>query len=152
MPDTKEVREVLQKLDKHAVSNWHLFEPLLHPVSFDTGAFLTSAGRISSAIYFISSGIVRVFCLHQDKEVCLDFAFSGQFSTAYASFVTQTPSIVSLQAITPVNGFAFYYPDLQQLYNKSHEAERTGRILAEYQYLRKYRRELSFLQLTAREH
>jgi len=151
MPDISEVKDALLKLDKHAASNWHLFEPLLHPVEFSSGAFLARAGRVTSAIYFISSGVVRVFCIHQNKEVCLDFAFSGQFSTAYASFVTQTPAIVSLQAITPVKGFAFYYPDLLELYNKSHGAERTGRLLAEYQYLRKYQRELSFLQLTAKE-
>ncbi|MBW8683709.1 Crp/Fnr family transcriptional regulator [Chitinophaga rhizophila] len=151
MPDTLQVRQALLQLDKNAGENWHLFEPLLQPVSFSNGSFLTHAGRVSSAIYFISSGIVRVFTPHQDKEVCLDFAFPGQFSTAYASFITQLPSTVSLQAITPVMGFAFYYKDLQELYNVSHAAERTGRLLAEYQYLRKYRRELAFLQYTAKE-
>lgn len=151
MPDTNEVRQALSHLDKHSDENWHLFEPLLQPVSFCTGSFLAHAGRISSAIYFISAGIVRVFTVHQDKEVSLDFAFAGQFSTAYASFITQQPSIVSLQAITPVSGFAFYYTDLQELYRKSHAAEHTGRLLAEYQYIRKYQRELAFLQYTAKE-
>jgi CRP-like cAMP-binding protein len=151
MPDIIQVKQALLQLDKHSGDNWHLFEPLLQPVEFSNGSFLAHAGRVSSAIYFISAGIVRVFTVHRDKEVCLDFAFPGQFSTAYASFITQTPSAVSLQAITPVNGFAFYYTDLQKLYNKSHEAERTGRLLAEYQYLRKYKRELAFLQYTAKE-
>jgi CRP-like cAMP-binding protein len=151
MPDILAIKQALLQLDKHSGDSWHLFEPLLQPMECSNGSFLAHAGRVSSAIYFISSGIVRVFTVHQDKEVCLDFAFPGQFSTAYASFITQSPSIVSLQAITPVNGFAFYYKDLQELYSKSHEAERTGRLLAEYQYLRKYRRELAFLQLTARE-
>jgi CRP-like cAMP-binding protein len=151
MPDILQVKQALLQLDKHAGDNWHLFEPLLQPVSFSNGSFLAHAGRVSAAIYFISTGIVRVFTIHQDKEVCLDFAFPGQFSTAYASFITQRPSAVSLQAISPVNGFAFYYTDLQELYSQSHAAERTGRLLAEYQYLRKYRRELAFLQYTAKE-
>ncbi|QHS63073.1 Crp/Fnr family transcriptional regulator [Chitinophaga agri] len=151
MPDILQVKEVLSQLDRHSGDNWHLFEPLLQPVVFSNGSFLTHAGRVSSAIYFISEGIVRVFTVHQDREVCLDFAFPGQFSTAYASFITQHPSAVSLQAITPVKGFAFYYTDLQELYQRSHTAERTGRLLAEYQYLRKYRRELALLQYTAKE-
>ncbi|PWV49783.1 Crp/Fnr family transcriptional regulator [Chitinophaga sp. S165] len=151
MPDIDQVKQALLKLDKHSGDNWHLFEPLLQPVEFSNGSFLTHMGRVSSAIYFISSGIVRVFTVHEDQEVSLDFAFPGQFSTAYASFITQQPSIVSLQAITPVNGFAFYFEDLQELYKKSHAAEHTGRLLAEYQYVRKYQRELAFLQYTAKE-
>ncbi|MCF6402724.1 Crp/Fnr family transcriptional regulator [Chitinophaga filiformis] len=151
MPDVNQVKQALLQLDKHSGDNWHLFEPLLQPVEFSSGSFLAHAGRVSSAIYFILSGIVRVFTVHQDKEVSLDFAFPGQFSTAYASFITQQPSIVSLQAITPVNGFAFYYADLQELYKRSHAAEHTGRLLAEYQYVRKYHRELAFLQYSAKE-
>lgn len=151
MPDINQVKQALLQLDKHSGDNWHLFEPLLQPITFSSGSFLAHSGRVSSAIYFISSGIVRVFTVHEDKEVSLDFAFPGQFSTAYASFITQQPSAVTLQAITPVNGFAFYYADLQELYKKSHAAEHTGRLLAEYQYIRKYQRELAFLQYTARE-
>lgn len=151
MADINQVKQALLQLDKHSGDNWHLFEQLLQPVEFSNGSFLAHMGRISSAIYFISSGIVRVYTVHQEEEVSLDFAFPGQFSTAYASFITQQPSIVSLQAITPVNGFAFYYADLQELYKKSHAAEHTGRLLAEYQYVRKYQRELAFLQYTAKE-
>ncbi|SFE04581.1 cAMP-binding domain of CRP or a regulatory subunit of cAMP-dependent protein kinases [Chitinophaga sp. CF118] len=151
MPDTTVVKNALLQLDRLAAGSWHLFEPLLQEVHFDTGDYLAHSGRISTAIYFITSGIVRVFATNADKEVSLDFAFAGQFSTAYASFITQTPSAVSLQAITPVTGFAFYYDDLQALYRKDHQVERTGRLLAEYQYLRKYHRELSFLQYSAQE-
>jgi CRP-like cAMP-binding protein len=151
MPDTTVVKNALLQMDRHAAESWHLFEPLLQEVHFDTGAYLAHTGRISTAVYFITTGIVRVFATNADKEVSLDFAFAGQFSTAYASFITQTPSAVTLQAITPVTGFAFYYDALQELYKKDHPAERTGRLLAEYQYLRKYQRELSFLQYSAQE-
>lgn len=151
MPDITLVKQALLRLDKHAGDHWHLFEPLLEEVSFSNGSLLVHAGRICTAIYFIASGIVRVYTVHQDKEVCLDFAFSGQFSTAYASYISQTPSVVSIQAITPVNGFSFHYAGLQELYNKHHAIERTGRLLAEFQYFRKYQRELSLLQYTARE-
>jgi CRP-like cAMP-binding protein len=147
MPDTSVVKNALLQLDRNAGDNWHLFEPLLQEVHFNPGEYLARAGRISTAIYFIYEGIVRV-CT---EEVSLDFAFPGQFSTAYASFITQTPSAVSIEAITPVIGFVFYYDALQALYRQSHAIERTGRLLAEYQYLRKYQRELSFLQYSAQE-
>jgi len=147
MPDITVVKNALLQLDPGAGDNWHLFEPLLQEVHFNTGEYLARAGRISTAIYFISEGVVRV-CT---EDISLDFAFPGMFSTAYASFITQTPSAVNIEAITPVTGFVFYYDDLQALYRQSHAAERTGRLLAEYQYLRKYQRELSFLQHSAQE-
>src|SRR5690606_10432528 len=149
--DTSAVKQALLQLDPASGDNWHLFEPLLQAVSFREGQFLAQAGRVCNAIYFIATGMLRVFTVHKDKEVCLDFAFPGHFSTAYASFISRQPAEVSLQAITPLSGFAFYFNDLQQLYKVSHGAERTGRLLAEYQYLRKYRRELSFLQYSAQE-
>jgi CRP-like cAMP-binding protein len=151
MSDTTVVKNALQQVDRQAADNWHLFEPLLHPVEFNNGGHLAHAGIISSTIYFITSGIVRVFTKQPDKEICLDFAFAGQFTTSYASFITQTPSLVTLEAITPVSGFAFHYDELQVLYKSNHAAERTGRLLAEYQYLRKFQRELSFLQYSAQE-
>lgn len=134
-----------------ADDHWPLFEPLLHPVQFAPGGLLAAAGKTADAIYYLTDGIVRVFTVHDEKDICLDFAFPGMFTTSYASFITRQPAVVSLQAVTPVLGFAFYYADLQALYDKSHGAERVGRLLAEQQYLRKYRRELSFLQYTAQE-
>lgn len=151
MPDTTVVKNALLQLDRRAAESWHLFEPLLQEVHVNSGAYLAHAGRISTAVYFITTGIVRVFTTNADKEVCLDFAFSGQFSTAYASFITQQPSAVTLEAVMPVTGFVFYYDDLQKLYDSHPSTERTGRLLAEYQYLRKYQRELSLLQYSAQE-
>ncbi|GAA0543390.1 Crp/Fnr family transcriptional regulator [Chitinophaga japonensis] len=151
MSDTSLLQQKLLQLDPAYAEGWPHFEPLLHEVSFEAGAYLAAAGRIANAIYFISAGIVRVFAKQQDKEYSLDFAFPGMFSTAYTSFILQSPSEVNLQAITPVSGLAFYYDDLQQLYRAHHGAEKMGRLIAEQQYLRKYRRELSFLQHTAQE-
>lgn len=152
MSDTTLLQQQLAKLGGGShEATWPVFEQMLDSVNFEAGTWLAKAGRVSEAIYFISEGIVRAYASRQDKEVCLDFAFPGMFTTAYASFITQTPAAVNLQAITPVSGFAFYYKDLQQLYRTHHSAEKMGRLIAEQQYLRKYQRELSFLQYTAQE-
>lgn len=151
MPDTKRIREQLQALLKASMVDWTSFEAILQPVTFVAGSYLSEAGKTSHAIFFIETGIVRVFTLHQGKEISMDFAFPGSFTASYASFITQQPAAVYQQAITPVTGYAFFYDDLQALYATSHEAEKIGRLMAEYQYLQKYNRELSFLQLTAQE-
>lgn len=151
MTDLDQLRRALAKLYTGADENWPAFERILHPVQFEAGAFLSQAGKTANAIYYITAGTVRVVALYQEKETCLDFAFPGMFSTSYASFITQTPAGVSLQAILPVNALAFYYDDLQALYRAHPATEKIGRLLAEQQYLRKYHRELSLLQYTAAE-
>ena len=145
------MRQQLEALLQGPMTDWEQFEAILQPVSFQAGEHLSAAGKISSAIYFVETGIVRVYTVHQEKEISLDFAFPGSFTTSYASFITQQPSVVNLQAVTPVTGYAWHYNDLQRLYAVSHDAERTGRLMAEQQYLRKYNRELSFLRYSAQE-
>jgi len=151
MTDLDQLRSALAKLYTGADENWPAFERILHPVQFDTGSFLSQAGKTANAIYFITEGTVRVVAQYQEKETSLDFAFPGMFSTSYASFITQTPAAVSLQAIIRVNALAFYYEDLQALYRSYPATEKLGRLLAEQQYLRKYHRELSLLQYSAAE-
>ena len=151
MSATTNIREQLQALLQAPMTDWEQFEAILQPVTFLAGDYLAEAGKTANAIFFIETGIVRVFTLHQGKEISMDFAFPGAFTTSYASFITRQPAAVNLQAITPVSGYAFHYSDLQQLYATSHQSERIGRLMAEYQYLNKYNRELSFLQLSAQE-
>ncbi|HWV65004.1 Crp/Fnr family transcriptional regulator [Chitinophaga sp.] len=145
------IRQQLQALLKAPLLHWEQFEAILQPVVFPAGEHLSEAGKTANAIYFIEEGIVRVYTIHNGKEISMDFAFPGNFTTAYASFTTRQPAVVNLQAVTPVKGYACYYTDLQQLYHTSHQSERIGRLIAEQQYLRKYNRELSFLQYTAQE-
>lgn len=151
MQGTAIIRQQLQALLKEPLVHWEQFEAILQPVTFPAGAHLSEAGKTANAIYFIEEGIVRVYTIHDGKEISMDFAFPHSFTTSYASFITQKPAAVNLQAVTPVSGYACYYTDLQQLYNTSHQSERIGRLVAEQQYLRKYNRELSFLQYTAQE-
>lgn len=145
------IRQQLQALLKEPMVHWDQFEAILQPVAFSAGDHLSEAGKTANAIYYVATGIVRVYTIHDGKDISMDFAFPGSFSTSYASFITQKPAAVNLQAITPVSGYACYYADLQQLYHHSHQSEKIGRLVAEQQYLRKYNRELSFLQYSAQE-
>ncbi|MDR6569488.1 Crp/Fnr family transcriptional regulator [Chitinophaga ginsengisegetis] len=151
MQGTQIIRQQLQALLQEPIVHWELFKAILQPVTFPAGDHLSEAGKTANAIYYIEEGVVRVYTLHDGKDISMDFAFPHNFTTSYASFITQKPAAVSLQAVTPVSGYACYYADLQQLYRTSHQAEKIGRLIAEQQYLRKYNRELSFLQYSAQE-
>ncbi|SEW35849.1 Crp/Fnr family transcriptional regulator [Chitinophaga arvensicola] len=145
------IRQQLQALLQEPLVHWEQFEAILQPVAFSAGDHLSEAGKTANAIYYVETGIVRVYTIHDGKDISMDFAFPNSFSTSYASFITQKPAAVNLQAITPVSGYACHYADLHKLYQDSHQSEKIGRLIAEQQYLRKYHRELSFLRYSAQE-
>jgi len=145
------VKEQIRKLTNLEEQDWQDFESILQAFEYRQGHTLVKIGHPVHAIYFIAEGAVKVFTLNGEEEINLDFAFPNMFVTAYHSFITRTPSLVGLETLTDVKGYYFEYQHLQELYQKSHTAERIGRLLAEQQYIRKYLRELSFLKYTAQE-
>ncbi|RAJ05080.1 CRP-like cAMP-binding protein [Chitinophaga skermanii] len=148
---TQAVRAIIEQLTPLENKDWLAFESILSPISYPAQHTVLKIGHTSNAIYFITEGAMKVYTKNGDEEISVDFAFPRMFITAYHSFITRSPSLVALATITPVEGFAFQYADLQQLYQQNHTAERIGRLLAEQQYIRKYQRELAFLQHTAQE-
>ena len=55
--------------------------------------------QIERHITFLHQGLIRAYQLQEDKEVSLDFRFSGETMTAYTSYITQKPSPVAIQAL-----------------------------------------------------
>lgn len=107
------------------------FASLLTRKTYKKGDVLTELGSIEKHLSFISSGIVRGYCLKGDDDVTCCIEFSNSFISAYSSFTEQTPSLVGLEAITDVAVYQMQYEHLQCLYETSKEGERMGRIAAE---------------------
>lgn len=145
------LREQFARLAPLSDIAWNLFTPLVEPVEYPRNELLISAGQIEQHIHFLTAGLVRVFLNKDGKEICLDFAFEGEFTSSYASFLTRQPSQVTLQALADTQTLRFRHDRLAQLYDASPEAERVGRRIAEQLYLRKTGREISFLTRTATE-
>ncbi|HVI48600.1 MAG TPA: Crp/Fnr family transcriptional regulator [Chitinophaga sp.] len=145
------MQQQLETMVPESRQSWPQFSKILHPVGFAAGEYLSQPGKVADAIFYITSGIVRACLMYNDKDISLDFAFPGNFTSSYASFIRQAPAEVGLQAIGDVTGYAFYHDDIHGLYDTCHICERMGRAVAEQQYLRKYQRELSFLQYSAQE-
>jgi CRP-like cAMP-binding protein len=55
------IKNILLQILPASDETWPLFDAILEPVSFDADTFLVKAGKISDAIWYIDSGMVRVF-------------------------------------------------------------------------------------------
>jgi CRP-like cAMP-binding protein len=87
---------------------------------------------------------VRSFIKKGDEEFNNDFYYDYNFISAYTSFLTQQPTNCNIQAITKAEVCYITYRQLQ-------EWLRLGKYVSDIFFMRKCKRETSFLLHTAAE-
>lgn len=117
--------------------------------SLKKGDYTVKQNEMEHYVRFLVDGIIRVFRIDEDKEITMDFLFSGEFVTGYSSFISRLPSPYSLQMLKTGTVFKFPSRKIHELFNKSHEFERFGRIAAEQAYLKRTFMESDILMNTA---
>jgi CRP/FNR family transcriptional regulator, anaerobic regulatory protein len=141
----------LNKITKVSHSEISIVVPMLELKEFKKRAHLLEEGNVENYVYYVVEGIIRNYCSKDGDEISLDFFFAGNFTNSYMSFLTREKSIVSVQALTDVKIVRIHYDNLQILYASSLAFSAIGRILTEGQYIKRTKRELSFITKTARE-
>jgi CRP-like cAMP-binding protein len=107
-------------------------------------------GQEKHEVGFIQAGIVRYFVILPDgNESTKDFSFKGSFTLSFGSAALQLPAEVAIEAVVQTKLLVWPYKALLDLYDSSLEWQLVGRRVAELLYVRKERRELSFLLLDA---
>ena len=97
--------------------------------------FLLQEGQICNKISFLNSGCLRLFYNIEGIENTVQFFFANSWYTDYASFLTGTPTIESVQALEPCEVVQFKKEDLYKLYNIYPVFDRVGRVMAENAFL-----------------
>ncbi|HNB80949.1 MAG TPA: Crp/Fnr family transcriptional regulator [Chitinophagaceae bacterium] len=112
---------------------------------------ITEVGTVERFGYYLKEGIVKISMLRDGEERILEFFFPGSFFCSYTSFLSQQPSEVWVEALTDCVVEVLRYDDMQKAYSHSIIANKMGRIITEYYYIRKTEREKSFLTDSAPE-
>lgn len=109
-------------------------------------------GEICEKIYFLLEGAVREFILDKDqKEVTVWFGFEGDIVVSLSSLIYSKESNTGLQALENISGFYLEKQKLEELYDKFHNLERMGRMVAERYLLSTESYHYDFHYLTAVE-
>jgi len=146
-------RSYLEQIAEVSDHDWNLFSSKLERREFAKRSELVRLGQIENHISFIEEGIIRLFIPKEDeeKEITFGFSFSGEFISAYDSFLTQTPSLYQLEPLTRSVIWSISYEDLQEVYTKTKIGNLIGRLSSERLYLIKSARMQSLLNETAEE-
>lgn len=113
--------------------------PYLHQVRYPRGQTIFPAGRVCRELVMLTSGLVRVFYVHDAREVNLRLLCAPGAATAFSSLITKTPSPETVAAMTDVTGLRARFRDFVEQ-QPGVLAERLGRALAEQHYLAMERR------------
>jgi len=133
--------------------DWDFFASKLKEKLYVKKEILMQAGKIENFISFIQTGKTRLYIPgeEEDKEITFGFSFSGEFISAYDSFLSRTPSQYQIEALSDTRIWRISYEDLQEIYQNTFDGNFIGRIIAEKLLLIKSKRELSLLYETAEE-
>lgn len=146
------IRENLASIAPLSDKDWQIFSSRLRHESVGKRSLLLKVGQVENYLSFLETGIIRYCIPKEDKnDLTLAFGFGNSFISAYQSFITRTPSVYQVEALTKVSLWRLTYNDLQDIYAETAIGEKIGRLTAERIYLETSYRELSLLNDTAEQ-
>lgn len=145
------IKKYYENIVKLESSEWEFISRHFKRNLFAKNQIITKKGKIENFLSFVETGIVRFYIPDDENELTFNFCFDKEFTCAYDSFLTQTPSNYELQALTDTVVWQISYEDLQTVYAKTKVGNYLGRFAAEKLFLAKSKREISLLKYTAKQ-
>ena len=102
---------------------------------YSKGEYFVEEGHICKNFGFIVEGIFRAYYNQNGNDITTCFCNENTFATSTSSFISQSPSPISVQAIENSYVLITDYIILNELYNKSPFWLAFGRVIAEKEYL-----------------
>ncbi|WP_207427538.1 Crp/Fnr family transcriptional regulator [Pedobacter sp. SYSU D00535] len=127
------------------------FKEFLTKKTIAKSEFFLKAGKICEEIAFVESGCMRMFYQKEEKEINTGFFLANEFAVSYQSFLSESPSSYSIQALEDTELIVFHRSVLLRAYAFSKNWERFGRVIAEKIFVHSSQRIESFLFMNAEE-
>ncbi len=83
--------------------------------SIKKGAFLLKAGKHCNNLSFVQLGLLRMFISTDEKEITQWISTKGYFTTDLSSFVFETTSRISIQALTDTEVYSVTKTDYKKI-------------------------------------
>jgi CRP/FNR family transcriptional regulator, anaerobic regulatory protein len=126
-------RYILERINL-SDKEWELVQSYLRPKQVAKKVFLLQTGEVCKEVAFITKGCFRYFYATEKGEMTGHIFFEGEFVADYQSFLTQQPSLVTIQALEASELLCLSYQDMQTFYEVIPAWQRMGRLIAESVY------------------
>ncbi|HEY1025917.1 MAG TPA: Crp/Fnr family transcriptional regulator [Sphingobacteriaceae bacterium] len=127
-------RKALEQFVVFTEREWDIFAGYLHVKTLKKKEYFAEAGKVCNEVGFLLRGSIRYYHVKDGVEITGYFSFENEFVSAYKSFLTQTPSTASIQAMENCQVICFTHSGLRDLFDNplvNYKIERFGRLVAE---------------------
>lgn len=100
--------------------------------TYSKGQLILSASSVCENLYFVNSGLVKIFFNNGDKEFVMRFFSEASFFSVLDSFTSQRPSLYSVVALETSNVSCISKIELELLCRKHHCIETAFRNLLSF--------------------
>lgn len=146
-----ELKKRIEELSPLTEEEWADISTKWKQKTFEKNEYLLKAGQIESKFYFVYRGVHRVFGDRDGEEINVGFAYDGEYSGVFDSFLAQIPSDLYLQSITESEVLYIEFMDMMELFDKYKSIERWGRLFNAKMLIAMARRQMEARSYTAEE-
>ena len=128
-------RNYLKDMTSLNSDEFDLALPSFSIVELKRGKHFVEENKTCTHFAFIVSGLMRAYRNDDGEEATICLCNTNAFATSTVSFITQTPSHTSIQALEDVLLLTITFKDLQYLYTISSFWQKVGRLIAEKEFM-----------------
>jgi len=147
-----ELKTYLRKWIHLTERETEIFVSLFSEIHLKKHDYFAKEGEYSSKVAFLSDGVMRAFFRNTTgNEYNKTFFTPPVFVAAYSSLTTKQKNLINIQCLTPCSIWVADFARITSLYKDFPKMESLARILAEYKFAIKEKREIELVTLEAKE-
>lgn len=144
-------KHFLKQFPHFSSSMFEDLKPHLSRVDLKPEEYFLKEGQVCKQLAFIEHGMVRIYYLHDGKEITKCFCKENNITCAYSSFITQQPTDCFIQALEDTKLITLSNESLQELYTKDIFWQQMGRMAGEREFIIEETHNRSMRNLSATE-
>ncbi|MEO6838645.1 MAG: Crp/Fnr family transcriptional regulator [Ginsengibacter sp.] len=125
------LKKYILSITEFSEQSWANLLDCATEIGFEKGEKLLNEDKISTSIFFVSSGFCKSVYNKDGKEINTEFYFENDFATNIKSLTTFSKSECSIVAGEKTKVVRLEKIKLVEAYKKSHQIETFGRIILE---------------------
>ncbi len=147
----KAFQNFLKQFPHYSEDLFEELSPYLSIKELKKDEYFLKEGQTCKQLAFIEKGLVRIYYLHDGKEITKCFCRENSITCSYSSMISQEPSNCAIQALEDATLITLSYSSLQELYKKNMFWQQMGRIAGEQEYIVEENHNRSMRDLSASE-
>lgn len=128
----QQLRAAIQRIAPISNEDFALLTPHVEERQLKKHELFATEGKIPRDLGLLLEGNMRHYYTCDGEEKTTYFYFENHFVASYISCIRQSPSLLTIEALTDCRMLVFPYATLRTLFDASQAWERFGRLLAEY--------------------